>query len=72
MKCPLFLLKIGEELILIIKERKKIKLVKFIFTTHLSAFGSNMFLAMKIMNFENMLLNMIKKTWMHNINDVCS
>jgi hypothetical protein len=59
-KCPLFLLKIGEELILIMKEKKGIKLVKFIFITHLSAFGSNMFLAMKIMNFENVLFKVIK------------
>jgi len=29
------------------------KLVKFIFTTHLSTFGSNMLLTLKIMNFEN-------------------
>jgi hypothetical protein len=30
------------------------------FTAHLSAFGSNMFLALKIMNFENVLFNVIK------------
>jgi hypothetical protein len=42
------------------KEKKGIKLVKFIFITHLSAFGSNMFLAMKIMNFENVLFKVIK------------
>jgi hypothetical protein len=59
-KCPLFLCKIEEELILVMNEKKEIKLVKFIFTTHLSAFGSNMFLALKIMNFENVLSNVIK------------
>jgi hypothetical protein len=51
--------------------------VVFIFVTHLNAFGSNMLLALKIMNFEDALLTKVihfymKKKWMHNIHDVQS
>lgn len=34
----------------------ELKLVKFIFTAHLSTFGSNMLLTLKIMKFENEFL----------------
>jgi hypothetical protein len=34
-------------------------LVKFIFTTHLNAFGTNVFSALKIMNFEDMYLTKV-------------
>jgi hypothetical protein len=33
--------------------------VKSIFTTHLNTFGSNMFLAFKIMNFEDVYLKKV-------------
>jgi hypothetical protein len=33
--------------------------MKFMFTTHLDTFGSNMFLALKIMNFENAVLTKV-------------
>jgi hypothetical protein len=35
--------------------KKELKCVKFIFITHLNAFGSNVFLALKIMNFEDVV-----------------
>jgi hypothetical protein len=36
--------------------KKELNLAKFIFTTHLNAFGSNVFSALKIMNFEDVYL----------------
>jgi hypothetical protein len=36
-----------------IKRQKEFKLTKFMFITHFGAFGLNMFLAYKIVNFEN-------------------
>jgi hypothetical protein len=38
---------------LISKTNHKLKLMKFMFTTHFDIFSSNMFLALKIMNFED-------------------
>ncbi len=35
--------------------KKELKCVKFIFITHLNAFGSNVLLALKIMNFEDVV-----------------
>lgn len=43
-------------MLVINNKKKELKLVKFIFTTHLNIFGSNMFLAVKIMNFEYAVL----------------
>jgi hypothetical protein len=37
-----------------IKRENELKSMKFIFTTHFGTFGSNMFLALNIMNFEDM------------------
>jgi hypothetical protein len=39
-----------------IKRTKELKLVVFIFITHLNAFGPNMLLGLTIMNFEDVLL----------------
>jgi hypothetical protein len=36
-----------------IKRQKEFKSMKFMFITHFGAFGLNMFLAFKIVNFEN-------------------
>jgi hypothetical protein len=33
--------------------------MKFIFTTHLNTFGANMFSALKIMNFEDVVLTKV-------------
>jgi hypothetical protein len=41
---------------LIIRKAKGLKLMKFVFITHLSTFGSNVFLTLKIMGFENVAL----------------
>jgi hypothetical protein len=46
-------------LTLVIKKEKELKLVKFIFTTHLNTFGSNTFLALKIMNYEYVVLTKV-------------
>jgi hypothetical protein len=35
------------------KKNKRMKLMKFIFMTYLNAFASNVFLAPKVMNFED-------------------
>jgi hypothetical protein len=42
-------------LTLTIKRKKGIEMVKFIFIAHLNVFGSNMLLALKIMNFEDVV-----------------
>jgi hypothetical protein len=39
-----------------IRRAKGLELINFIFTTDLSTFGSNMFLTLKIMDFENVAL----------------
>jgi len=50
-KCAPFLFKIEDDLNIDDYEgKKKLELVEFIFITHLNAFGSNVFLALKIMN----------------------
>jgi len=51
--------KLERILTLMIKKEKELKLVKFTFTTHLSTFGSSMFLALKIMNFEYEVLTKV-------------
>ncbi len=39
----------------ILKELKELKSVKYVFIAHLNTFGSNMFLAIKIMYFEDVV-----------------
>jgi hypothetical protein len=39
-----------------IRKAKGFKLMKIVFITHLSTFGSKMFLTLKIMDFENVAL----------------
>jgi len=39
-----------------IRRAKRLKLIKIIFITRLSSFGSKMLLTLKIMDFENMSL----------------
>jgi hypothetical protein len=43
-------------LILLIRNAKGFELMNLFFITNLSTFGSNMFLTLKIMNFENVAL----------------
>jgi hypothetical protein len=42
-------------LTLMIRGAKRLELMKIIYTTDLSTFGSNMFLTLKIMDFENVV-----------------
>jgi hypothetical protein len=49
-------------LTLMIRRAKGIELMKIVFITNLSTFGLEMFLTLKIMDFENVFL-----TRMHNI-----
>jgi hypothetical protein len=48
--------KLERILTLMIRRAKGLELINFIFTTDLSTFGSNMFLTLKIMDFENVAL----------------
>jgi hypothetical protein len=36
--------------------KKELKLVKFIFKTHFNTLGSNVFLALKLTNFDDVIL----------------
>ncbi len=58
-KCAPFLLKIRKILILMIKKAKGLELIKKTFITHLNAFDSKMFLTLKIMDFENVVLTKV-------------
>jgi len=42
-----------------IRREKKLELMKIIFITHLSTFGSKMFLTLKIMDFKNVVLTKV-------------
>jgi hypothetical protein len=62
---------------MLLKEQKELKLMKFIFIAQFNAFDSTMFLALKIMNFENVALKNIVhfyvvRAQMCNINDIRS
>jgi len=46
-----------------IKKPKRLELMKIVFITHLSTFGSKMFLTMKIMDFENVVLTKVVHTY---------
>jgi hypothetical protein len=50
-------------LTLIIKKPKRLELMKIVFITHLSTFGSKMFLTLKIMDFENVVLTKVVHTY---------
>jgi hypothetical protein len=39
-----------------IRNEKGLELMKIVFITHLSTFGSKLFLTLKVMNFENVAL----------------
>jgi hypothetical protein len=52
-------LKIGEDLTLMIRKAKGLELMKIIFITHFSTFGSIVFLTLKIMDFENVSLTKV-------------
>jgi hypothetical protein len=43
-------------LTLLIRKAKGFELMKIVFITHLNTFGSKVFLTLKIMDFENVLL----------------
>ncbi len=62
---------------MLLKEQKELKILKFIFIAQFNAFDSTMFLALKIMNFENVALkNVINfyvvKAQMCNIHNIRS
>jgi len=46
-----------------IKKPKRLELMKIFFITHLSTFGSRMFLTLKIMDFENVVLTKVVHTY---------
>ncbi len=52
-KCAPFLLKIKEDLTFMIRMAKGLELMRIFFKTNLNTFGSNVFLILKIMDFEN-------------------
>jgi len=41
------------------KKAKRLELMKIIFITNLNTFGSNMFLTLKVMDFENVALTKV-------------
>jgi len=60
-----------------IRKAKGLELMKIVFITHFSAFGSKMFFWPWIMDFENVALTKIVhiyviKAWMHNIYNIKS
>jgi len=70
----LFILKVVQDFI-IDEKKKSLEIGEIHLKKHLNAFGSNILLIMKIMNFENVSLTknfifMSFKTLMHNINDI--
>lgn len=46
-----------------LKEKNELKLVKFMLTTYFSAFSSNLLLALKIMNFEDVSWTKVIHFW---------
>jgi hypothetical protein len=44
---------------LTIRKAKGLELMKFVFITHVNAFGSKVFLTLKIMDFENVALTKV-------------
>jgi len=52
-KCAQFLLKIGKDLTFMIRTAKGLESMRIVFITDLNRFGSNVFLTLKIMDFEN-------------------
>jgi len=70
----LFILKVVQDFI-IDEKKKSLEIGEIHLKKHLNAFGSNILLIMKIMNFENVSLTkvfifMSFKTSMHNINEI--
>jgi hypothetical protein len=58
-KCAPFFLKIGKDFSIDDKRAKGLELMKIIFITHLSTFGSKMLLTLKILDFENVALTKV-------------
>jgi hypothetical protein len=52
-------LKIGRILTLMIRKAKGFELMKIVFITHFNTFDSKVFLTLKIMDFENVVLTKI-------------
>jgi hypothetical protein len=60
-----------------IRKAKGLGLMKFVLLTHLSTFGSKMFLTLNFMDFENVALTKVIHMYvikgrMHNIHDIKS
>ncbi len=65
--CASFLLKIGKVLILMIRRDKKLELMKIVFITDLSIFGSKVLLILKIMDFESVVLTKVVHIYIYAI-----
>jgi hypothetical protein len=63
--CTILKNKLEKILTLMIRRAKGLELMKIIFITNLSTFGSKMFLTLKIMDFENVPLT--KKIYVYVI-----
>jgi hypothetical protein len=71
-ECAPFLLKIEKDVNIDDYKRKKVEIVQIHFKIHLNIFVSNVFLTLKIMNFENVSLTklfifVLFKAWVHYI-----
>jgi hypothetical protein len=60
-------LKIGKVLILMIRRDKKLELMKIVFITDLSIFGSKVLLILKIMDFESVVLTKVVHIYIYAI-----
>jgi hypothetical protein len=62
--CSIFLKKLKRILTLMIRGAKGLELMKLIFITNLSAFGSKVFLTLKFLDFENVSLTKVVDVYM--------
>jgi hypothetical protein len=58
-KCAPLLIKIEHDLTLVIRRAKRFELMKNVFIIDLKTFGLNMFLTLKIVDFENVALTKV-------------
>jgi hypothetical protein len=65
-KCAPFLLNIGEDFNIDDRRAKGLELMKIIFITHSNTFGFKMFLTLKIIDFENVVLTKVVHIYMIN------
>jgi hypothetical protein len=58
-KCAPFFIKFEKNLTLMIRRTKGLELMKIVFKTYFSIFGSNVFLTLTIMDFDNVALTKV-------------